>query len=58
MSRKTGLLVLDMEYQILINLQMTEAGWKYTPTPESDDMVQCNYCALTIDKWGKNDIPS
>lgn len=38
--------------------QMIEAGWSYTPTLQSDDMVTCNYCALTFDNWGKNDKPS
>ncbi|RKF54831.1 putative at hook domain-containing protein [Erysiphe neolycopersici] len=38
--------------------QMTEAGWRYTPTLQSDDTVTCNYCALTSSNWEKNDNPS
>ncbi|RKF75336.1 putative at hook domain-containing protein [Golovinomyces cichoracearum] len=37
--------------------QMIEAGWKYTPTPESNDMVTCSYCNLALSNWGKNDKP-
>ncbi|TQS38284.1 hypothetical protein Golomagni_01213 [Golovinomyces magnicellulatus] len=37
--------------------QMIEAGWKYTPTLESDDMVTCSYCKLALCNWGKNDKP-
>lgn len=38
--------------------QMTEAGWRYTPTLQSNDTVTCNYCALTLSDWEKNDNPS
>ncbi|POS82396.1 hypothetical protein EPUL_005374, partial [Erysiphe pulchra] len=38
--------------------QMIEAGWRYTPTLQSDDTVTCNYCALTLSDWEKYDNPS
>lgn len=38
-------------------LQLAEAGWKYTPTPESDDMATCAYCHLALDGWEPGDKP-
>ncbi|KAK5661212.1 hypothetical protein OQA88_11103 [Cercophora sp. LCS_1] len=29
--------------------QLAEAGWKYTPTLDSDDMATCAYCDLALD---------
>lgn len=37
--------------------QMVDAGWKYTPTPEYDDMATCTYCALALDGWEPSDKP-
>ena len=37
--------------------QLAEAGWKYTPTPESDDMATCAYCQLALDGWEPGDKP-
>ncbi|CZR62163.1 uncharacterized protein PAC_12060 [Phialocephala subalpina] len=37
--------------------QMVDSGWKYTPTPESDDMATCVYCALALDGWEPSDKP-
>ncbi|PKS07377.1 hypothetical protein jhhlp_005979 [Lomentospora prolificans] len=37
--------------------QLAEAGWKYTPTPESDDMATCAYCQLMLDGWEPGDKP-
>ncbi|KAH7319899.1 hypothetical protein B0I35DRAFT_430094 [Stachybotrys elegans] len=37
--------------------QLVDAGWKYTPTPESDDMATCTYCQLALDGWEPNDKP-
>ena len=42
---------------LLMNLKMVEAGWKYTPTPESDDMATCSYCQLALDGWENSDKP-
>lgn len=36
---------------------LVEAGWKYTPTIESDDMATCTYCQLALDGWEKTDNP-
>ncbi|KAL7816193.1 hypothetical protein V8C26DRAFT_400837 [Trichoderma gracile] len=37
--------------------QLVEAGWKYTPTEESDDMATCTYCHLALDGWEPGDKP-
>ncbi|KAI1416865.1 hypothetical protein F5Y13DRAFT_204258 [Hypoxylon sp. FL1857] len=37
--------------------QLVEAGWKYTPTAESDDMATCTYCSLALDGWEPRDNP-
>ncbi|TWU72756.1 hypothetical protein ED733_002355 [Metarhizium rileyi] len=37
--------------------QLVEAGWKYTPTDESDDMATCAYCQLALDGWEPSDKP-
>ncbi|KAH9221287.1 hypothetical protein DL95DRAFT_519313 [Leptodontidium sp. 2 PMI_412] len=37
--------------------QMVDAGWKYTPTPEYDDMATCAYCNLALDGWENSDKP-
>ncbi|TFB01324.1 Protein bir1 [Trichoderma ghanense] len=37
--------------------QLVEAGWKYTPTEESDDMATCTYCQLALDGWEQGDKP-
>ncbi|KAH7313017.1 hypothetical protein BKA65DRAFT_150373 [Rhexocercosporidium sp. MPI-PUGE-AT-0058] len=36
---------------------MVDAGWKYTPTPEYDDMATCAYCNLALDGWENSDKP-
>lgn len=38
-------------------LQMVDAGWVYTPTPNSDDMATCAYCSLALDGWENTDKP-
>lgn len=35
--------------------QMAAAGWKYTPTEESEDLATCAYCALGLDGWEPKD---
>ncbi|KAI1660940.1 hypothetical protein F4813DRAFT_268600 [Daldinia decipiens] len=37
--------------------QLVEAGWKYTPTADSDDMATCTYCSLALDGWEPKDNP-
>ncbi|KAL3965392.1 hypothetical protein ACCO45_002396 [Purpureocillium lilacinum] len=37
--------------------QLAEAGWKYTPSLEYDDMTTCAYCDLALDGWERNDKP-
>ncbi|PHH75071.1 hypothetical protein CDD82_4608 [Ophiocordyceps australis] len=37
--------------------QLVEAGWKFTPTLESDDMATCVYCDLALDGWERGDKP-
>ncbi|KAI1208428.1 uncharacterized protein F4807DRAFT_152028 [Annulohypoxylon truncatum] len=37
--------------------QLVDAGWKYTPTVDSDDMVSCTYCSLALDGWEPKDDP-
>lgn len=37
--------------------QLAESGWKYTPTPDSDDMTTCTYCGLAMDGWEAEDKP-
>ncbi|KAH8659180.1 hypothetical protein BGZ60DRAFT_517799 [Tricladium varicosporioides] len=37
--------------------QMVDAGWKYTPTADADDMATCAYCSLALDGWEPKDIP-
>ncbi|RYP62639.1 hypothetical protein DL771_009632 [Monosporascus sp. 5C6A] len=37
--------------------QLVDAGWKYTPTMESDDMATCTYCQLALDGWEPKDDP-
>ncbi|KAM6521311.1 hypothetical protein FSOLCH5_006070 [Fusarium solani] len=37
--------------------QLVDAGWKYTPTEDSDDMATCAYCQLALDGWEPGDMP-
>ncbi|KAI0432800.1 hypothetical protein F5Y09DRAFT_300933 [Xylaria sp. FL1042] len=37
--------------------QLVDAGWKYTPTMDSDDMATCAYCQLALDGWEPKDNP-
>ncbi|RYC63588.1 hypothetical protein CHU98_g2626 [Xylaria longipes] len=37
--------------------QLVDAGWKYTPTTDSDDMATCTYCQLALDGWEPKDNP-
>ncbi|CAM1511643.1 Fc.00g091560.m01.CDS01 [Cosmosporella sp. VM-42] len=37
--------------------QLVDAGWKYTPTSDSDDMATCVYCQLALDGWEPGDKP-
>jgi len=36
---------------------MVDAGWKYTPATEYDDMATCTYCSLALDGWEPSDKP-
>ena len=38
-------------------MKLVEAGWKYTPTLEYDDMATCAYCELALDGWEPSDKP-
>ncbi|WYZ45985.1 hypothetical protein EsH8_IX_000210 [Colletotrichum jinshuiense] len=37
--------------------QLAEAGWKYTPSLEYNDMATCTYCELALDGWEQGDKP-
>ncbi|QSZ32778.1 hypothetical protein DSL72_002357 [Monilinia vaccinii-corymbosi] len=37
--------------------QLVNAGWKYTPTSDSNDMATCAYCSLALDGWEPSDKP-
>ncbi|GAO46835.1 hypothetical protein SAICODRAFT_24718 [Saitoella complicata NRRL Y-17804] len=37
--------------------RMAEAGFYFTPTGESEDMVTCAYCGLGLDGWERADDP-
>ncbi|KAM0325818.1 hypothetical protein ACHAQA_007120 [Verticillium albo-atrum] len=37
--------------------QLAEAGWKWTPMGEYDDMATCAYCELALDGWEQGDKP-
>ncbi|CAO1600647.1 hypothetical protein XANCAGTX0491_004331 [Xanthoria calcicola] len=37
--------------------KMVGGGWYYCPTPESDDLVRCCYCNLSLDGWESKDDP-
>ncbi|KAL0930490.1 chromosome segregation protein BIR1 [Colletotrichum truncatum] len=37
--------------------QLAEAGWKYTPSLEYNDMATCTYCDLALDGWEQGDKP-
>ncbi|EGY16777.1 uncharacterized protein VDAG_07941 [Verticillium dahliae VdLs.17] len=37
--------------------QLAEAGWKWTPMAEYDDMATCAYCELALDGWEQGDKP-
>lgn len=37
--------------------QLVDAGWKYTPTMDSEDMATCTYCQLALDGWEPKDNP-
>ncbi|RAL66640.1 hypothetical protein DID88_006327 [Monilinia fructigena] len=37
--------------------QLVNAGWKYTPTADSNDMATCTYCSLALDGWEPSDKP-
>ncbi|CAK7273907.1 hypothetical protein SEPCBS119000_005899 [Sporothrix epigloea] len=37
--------------------QLADAGWKYTPTTESNDNTTCVYCQLALDGWEATDKP-
>jgi hypothetical protein len=39
------------------SMQLVDAGWKYTPTMESNDMATCTYCQLALDGWEPKDNP-
>ncbi|KAG5519821.1 hypothetical protein PMAC_000094 [Pneumocystis sp. 'macacae'] len=37
--------------------KMSQAGFYYNPTPDSNDMVSCIYCDLGLDGWEPKDDP-
>ncbi|KAL2260113.1 hypothetical protein VTK26DRAFT_5990 [Humicola hyalothermophila] len=37
--------------------KLVEAGWKYTPFTDVDDMVTCAYCHLELEGWEPGDDP-
>lgn len=37
--------------------KMSNAGFYYSPTPDSNDMVSCIYCGLGLDGWEPKDDP-
>ncbi|KAI0484848.1 hypothetical protein GGR56DRAFT_46819 [Xylariaceae sp. FL0804] len=37
--------------------QLVDAGWKYTPTMDGEDMATCAYCQLALDGWEPKDNP-
>lgn len=37
--------------------KMVDAGWYYSPTPESEDFATCAYCNLSLDGWEPKDNP-
>ncbi|KAF3491234.1 uncharacterized protein GIQ15_00751 [Arthroderma uncinatum] len=37
--------------------KMVEAGWYFCPNEESDDLVSCPYCKLSLDGWEPKDKP-
>jgi len=36
---------------------MARAGFYYTPTDDSEDMVNCPYCLIGLDGWEPKDDP-
>jgi Inhibitor of Apoptosis domain len=36
---------------------MALAGFYYTPTDDSEDMVNCPYCLIGLDGWEPKDDP-
>ena len=36
---------------------MAKAGFYYTPTDDSEDMVNCPYCLIGLDGWEPKDDP-
>lgn len=53
-GKSTSLLAIVL---LLTREQLVDAGWKYTPTSDSDDMATCVYCQLALDGWEPNDKP-
>ncbi|KAK4134498.1 hypothetical protein BT67DRAFT_441675 [Trichocladium antarcticum] len=37
--------------------KLVEAGWKYTPSLDADDMATCAYCQLALEGWESDDNP-
>ncbi|KAH6634843.1 hypothetical protein B0J18DRAFT_487007 [Chaetomium sp. MPI-SDFR-AT-0129] len=37
--------------------KLVEAGWKFTPSREADDMATCAYCNLALEGWEAGDNP-
>ncbi|KAL2018239.1 hypothetical protein VTK56DRAFT_1146 [Thermocarpiscus australiensis] len=37
--------------------KLVEAGWKYTPSLDADDMATCTYCQLALEGWESDDNP-
>ncbi|KAK0744927.1 hypothetical protein B0T21DRAFT_407993 [Apiosordaria backusii] len=37
--------------------KLVEAGWKYTPSREAEDMATCAYCHLALEGWESDDNP-
>ncbi|KAG5439519.1 hypothetical protein PCANB_002094 [Pneumocystis canis] len=38
-------------------IKMSQAGFYYNPTPDSNDMVSCIHCGLGLDGWEPKDDP-
>ncbi|EOO01117.1 putative at hook domain-containing protein [Phaeoacremonium minimum UCRPA7] len=48
---------LQWPHKNLAASDLVEAGWKYTPTMDSDDNTTCTYCQLALDGWEAGDKP-
>lgn len=56
-TKKVGALNCRVLGKTLTRLQLVEAGWKYTPSLDEDDMATCTYCDLALEGWESDDNP-